>query len=214
MLALFGGPIALALVLTACGGDDDDDTSASDASSTTTATTPATPAPSITTPLTLAPVVTTPPPVVYVTEGASVMVSNASRVDGAAGRLSDRLATVGFVTVAPGNFVPDQLDVSKIYYLATNPAAKSVADSLYLAFGGGAIEVLELPTPPPVDSGSVGEAGVLVAMGNDIADKSLEELQGLVAPSTSAAPSSDATGSDTSSSGDSSSDASTPTSAP
>lgn len=189
-VALFGTPIALVLMLGACGGDDDPEESSGADTTLDSATNPIVTQPVVVTPApTLAPLVTIPTSVAYVTEGASVMVTNASRVDGAAGRLTDRLVDVGFTTVTPGNYVPDQLDVSKIYYVAANTSAKAVADSLYLAFGGGAIEVLELPVPPPVDTGTVGDAGVLVAMGNDIADKSLEELQGLVAPSTTAPPS-------------------------
>ena len=52
-----------------------------------------------------------PTTVAYVTEGASVMVTNASRVDGAAGRMSDRLAAVGFTMVEPGNYSLGQIDV-------------------------------------------------------------------------------------------------------
>jgi hypothetical protein len=190
----------VALVLAACGGGDDDDT-ATDTATDTLATQPPlqTEPPVVVT--TLPPVATTggPTPVSYVTSGASVMVANASRIDGAAGRLTERLSDVGYETVAAGNYSLGQLEVSKIYYDAANTSAKAVADSLKAAFGGGGIEVLELPTPPPVDSGKVNGAGVLVAMGNDIADKSLEELQGIT--TTTSAPASEesvtGTGADT-----------------
>lgn len=182
------GAAAAVLVLAACGGGDDE------SASTTTPTLPATQPPLITDPpatlATLPPVETGPLPVTYVTEGATVMVSNASRIDGGAGRMSERLAAVGFQMAAPGNYTLGKIDVTKIYYDAANPSAKAVADSLQAALGGGAIEVLELPVPPPVDSGTLNGAGVLVAMGNDTADKTLDELQGIT-PAPTSPPTSD-----------------------
>jgi hypothetical protein len=112
-----------------------------------------------------------------------VLVTNASRINGAAGRLSDRLAAVGFTMVTPANYTLGTIDVTKIYYDPGNTAALAVADSLKAAFGGGAIEIVEIGTPPPVDTGSLGGAGILIAMGNDIADKTLDELQGIVTES-------------------------------
>jgi hypothetical protein len=180
----------LSLAFAACGGGDDEEADATTlpSSPATFATNPPTLPPTLapTVPLTPAPAA----PVAYVTEGASVMVTNASRVDGGAGRLSERLAAVGFVTVAPANYALGKLEVSMIYYDPANPAARAVADSLKAAFGGGDIQVVELPVPPPVDTGDVLGAGVLVAMGNDIADKTLDELQGITPPATTAPPAS------------------------
>jgi hypothetical protein len=129
----------------------------------------------------VAPITATSPPttVAYVTEGASVMVTNASRIDGAAGRMSDRLAKVGFTMVAPGNYSLGTLETTKIYQDPTNPQAMAVAQSLQQALGGGDIEIVEMGAPPPVDTGDALGATVLVAMGNDTADKTLEELQGI-----------------------------------
>jgi hypothetical protein len=174
---------SVALGLAACGGGDDE------SATTTTPTLPATQPPLITDPpvtlATLPPVDTGPLPVTYVTEGATVMVSNASRIDGAAGRMSERLGAVGFQMVEPGNYSLGKLDVTRVYHDPANPSAKAVADSLQAALGGGAIEVLELPAPPPVGSGTVNGAGVLIAMGNDVADKTLDELQGITPTATS-----------------------------
>ncbi len=186
------GAASLALVLAACGGGGDDE-----AASTTAPTMPPTQPPVITDPpatlATLPPVETGPLPVTYVTEGATVMVVNASRIDGGAGRLSERLAAVGFQMVAPGNYTLGKIDVTKIYFDVAQPGARAVADSLKAGLGGGAIEVLELPVPPPVDSGTVNGAGVLLAMGNDTADKTLDELQGITPPATTAPATSDST---------------------
>jgi hypothetical protein len=171
------------LFVSACGGGGD-------SSSTTTnpavITQPPTVAPLITEPpVTLPPVVTTPPTVALVTEGAVVLVANASGIDGAAGRLSDRLAAAGFTMGAATNSstAVSNLAVTQVYYVAGDPAALAVAQSVQAVLGGGAVELLELSLPAPTQSGDVGDAGVLVLMGNDVADKSLEELQGL-APAT------------------------------
>jgi hypothetical protein len=129
------------------------------------------------------------------------MVANASRVNGAAGRLTERLAAVGFTTVAAANYVPSRLDVTKIYYDPANAQALAVATSLKEAFGGGAIELLELAVPPPIDTGDMAGATVLVAMGNDVADKTLDQLQGR-APSTTV-PDDSSASSEESSSGES-----------
>ena len=180
------------LLLGACGGDDDDDDD--DASATTTEAPVISSAPTSAIPDTASTAATvttpavTPTTVAYVTEGASVMVTNASRVDGAAGRMSERLTAVGFTMVEPGNYSLGTLEVTKIYHDPANPQALPVAESLKAAFGGGDIEILELGTPPPVDGGDALGATVLVAMGNDIADKTLEELQGITTTTTTAAP--------------------------
>jgi chemotaxis protein MotB len=73
---------------------------------------------------------------------------------------------------------------------------KAVADSLKEAFGGGDIEVLEVTIPAPTESGELGDADVLVLMGDDVADKSLDELQGRVAPTTTEPESTDDAGDD------------------
>jgi D-serine deaminase-like pyridoxal phosphate-dependent protein len=181
LIGLFAG----AVLIGACGGDDDDDSSSStttEPSTETTTTLAVQPEITVTT-TTIAP---TPTSVAYVTEGASVMVVNASRIDGAAGRMSDRLTAVGFTMVEPGNYSLGDLEVTQILYDPANPAALAVAQSLQGAFGGGGIQVVEMGSPPPVESGDLLGATVLVAMGNDIADKSLEELQGLAPPATEA----------------------------
>jgi hypothetical protein len=114
------------------------------------------------------------------------MVTNASRIDGAAGRMSDRLAAVGFTMVEPGNYSLGTIETTMIYQDPANPQAMAVAESLKAALGGGDIQIVEMGTPPPVDGGDALGATVLVAMGNDTADKTLDELQGIT--TTTAAP--------------------------
>lgn len=179
------GLALLSLVLAACGGGDDDDTTDDDETTTTTvvaaaATTTTTEAAATT----AAPATTPPPAVEYVTEGATVVVANASGINGAAGRLSERLAAVDFVMAEATNSADTvgNLATSQIYYDPAVEAALAVAESLKQAFGGGEIEVLEVAVPALTESGELGDANVLVLMGDDIADKSLEELQGLTPP--------------------------------
>jgi hypothetical protein len=181
-----------ALLLGACGGGDDDESEAEATTTTQPATSivPVTQATTTTTTTTT----TTLPPLVLVTEGASVVVANASGINGAAGRMTDALAAVGFSTGTATNSSEGQLNTSKIYYDPDNENAKAVADSLREALGGGDIQVLELTVPAPTDTGEIGDASILVAMGNDTADKSLDELQGRVPPTTEEVTADEATG--------------------
>lgn len=188
-IGVAAGLAALVVTLAACGGGDEE------AADTTVPTTvaPAVTQPTVTVPAAL-PTTTAAPATtmaVMVTEGATVVVANASRVDGGAGRLSDRLALAEFTMGTPADSSEGPLEVSKIYYNASVEGALPVAESILAALGGPPIELLELPTPPPVVSGEIGDAAVLVAMGNDIADISLDELQGLVTTTTVATESGD-----------------------
>ena len=51
--------------------------------------------------------------------GASIVVANASNVNGAAGRLSDELAALGFELLTPTNgWGPEEeLDVTRVYFV-------------------------------------------------------------------------------------------------
>jgi hypothetical protein len=177
----YGVMIGVALAVTAlgaCGGDDDDADSSSTTTTLSVATTDRTAATTTTTAAAAATTTTTAAAPEYVTQGAGVVVANASGIDGAAGRLSERLVAVGFTVGPAANATESNLAVSKIYYDPANAQALPVAESLREAFGGGDIQLLEMGAPPPVESGDIGGASIVVAMGDDIADKSLEELQG------------------------------------
>ena len=163
-------------MLAACGGGDDDTadsttTTLAVATTTTVAAAPATTAAAVTT-TTLASLTD------IVTEGATVVVANSSTIDGAAGRLSDRLEVVGFTMGTPTNGSEGQLEVTKIYVAPDDEAAAAVAESVRLVLGGGDIELFELGVPAPVDDGDVGDATVVVSMANDVADIPLTTLQG------------------------------------
>ena len=108
-----------------------------------------------------------------VTEGATVVVANANTVGGSAGRMTETLGDAGYNMGSPVNGTVT-LDESIVYYDPTNAAAQAVAESVARSLGGVVVDVV--PTPPPVDNGSLDGAGVLVMLGNNEADKTLEIL--------------------------------------
>lgn len=170
-------------VLGACGGGDDDDDAATTSTSAPVDVAPAsTTTIAATTTTTPTPTATSLPPLVLVTDGATLVVANASGINGAAGRMTDALAAVGFSTGEPGNSSEGQLNTTKVYYDTTDPAVLPVAESVSAALGGGDIQLLPLATPAPLQDPEIGDAKIVVAMGNDTADKSLDELQGRTAP--------------------------------
>lgn len=113
---------------------------------------------------------------VLVTEGATVIVSNASGVGGSAGRMTDTLSLVGFTMGEPTNATSGQIEESIVYYDPGIAAAQDVADSVAAVMGGLVVETV--PTPPPVQGGSLGDAGVLVMLGTNQADKTVDEMSG------------------------------------
>lgn len=113
-----------------------------------------------------------------IASGAAVVVANASKIAGSAAEMSRALQlTYGFTMGEPTNAaaVETALTTSTVYYDTTQVAAKVVADSVVLALGGG-VNVQPMPSPPPVESGDIAGAGVLLILGTDKAGKTLEEL--------------------------------------
>lgn len=134
-------------------------------SSTTTTSTTTT----STTTTTLPPTTTTEP---IITEGGIVLVANASSVPGAAGRLSSSLADLGFTMSSPVNAAgsDERLPDSRVYARDVNdPVALSIARLM------GGVPVLRMPTPVPVESGSAGDATVVVMLGKDLAATGLPD---------------------------------------
>ncbi len=103
-----------------------------------------------------------------VTEGAVLIVANASEVDGAARKLTDELAAKGFAMGDPLNAagVEKKLDVSKVYFL---PDARPVAESVALLLGG--LATAAMPTPVWIQgaNAALGGASVVVMLGADLA---------------------------------------------
>lgn len=142
---------------------------------------------------------TTEPP--FVTEGATVVVANASGVPGSAGRMSTELATVGFTMAEATNSTQSGLTASIVQYDPSIAAALAVAESVARSMGGLTVEVV--PTPPPVEGGSLNGAGVLVLLGTDQADKTIAQLS---APTAVVTPAPDPSGGTTTDTSDTTSD--------
>ena len=109
-----------------------------------------------------------------VTQGATVVVANASGVPGSAGRMSDELTDAGFTTATAINSTGPQLEQSIVHYDPSIAAAQDVANSVARVMGGLTVE--PVPSPPPVEGGDLGVAGVLVLLGTAQSDRTLEEL--------------------------------------
>ena len=109
-----------------------------------------------------------------ITEGASVVVANANTVGGSAGGMSRTLELAGYTVIDPVNASGPNLTASIVYFDSAQASAEAVANSVALDLGG--VEVLDLPTPAPTADGDIGDAGVLVLLGDDEAGKTLEEL--------------------------------------
>ena len=102
--------------------------------------------------------------------GYKILIANASGVGGSAGQLTIALQGQGFIVEPATNSSPDRRDVAVtvVYYLAGNEAnAASVARTL----GGVCME--PMPTPVPTERATLGEASVLVLLGQDLAGKPL-----------------------------------------
>lgn len=113
-----------------------------------------------------------------ITAGASVVVANANTVGGSAGNMTKTLELQGYTLVDPVNASGPNITASIVYYDAAIAAAQDVANSVARDLGG--VEVLAVSSPAPTESGDLGDAGVLVLLGDDQAGKTIEELSGSV----------------------------------
>lgn len=118
---------------------------------------------------------TTEPPLVV--SGASVMVANANGLGGSAGGMTRTLEAAGFTMVDPtdaSSTVPT-LDTSVIYFEPEMTGAQAVAESVNRVLGND-LQVSALQGTPPTQDGSLEGAGVLLMLGTDKANKTLDEL--------------------------------------
>jgi hypothetical protein len=103
-----------------------------------------------------------------ITEGAVIIVANASGVTGAAAVLTQELGALGFHMADATNSagVEERLDVSKVYFL---PAGADVATSVGRVMGG--VSVSRMPVPVSITGGpaALGEATIVVMLGADLA---------------------------------------------
>jgi LytR cell envelope-related transcriptional attenuator len=117
-----------------------------------------------------------------VTDGATVIVANASAASGEAQNMQDALAELGYSVTdeATTDSNAEPLEESLVLYSTGGPAIQAVARSIARDLGG--IAVQPMPARIPVEGGSLGTATVLVLMGNDTAGESLADLAGSAAP--------------------------------
>jgi hypothetical protein len=159
------GPGAVATTTTAPATTTSTTTTTTTIPPTTTSTSTTT----TTTTTTTLPPTTTSTTIPLITEGATIIVANASGVTGAAALLGQELGALGFhvfdITNAAG--VEERLDASKVYFL---PAGADVATSIGRAMGG--ILVARMPVPVSITGGpaQLGDATVVVMLGKDLAN--------------------------------------------
>ena len=116
---------------------------------------------------TLAPMETTTLP----RTGYKVLVANGSGISGSAGQMSTALQAQGFVVVQPATNAAETVgkqSVTVVYYV---PGYETGAAAVAQVLGGVATQ--PVASPPPVESGDLGEATVLVLLGTDLAGKLL-----------------------------------------
>ncbi len=168
--------LALGAGLTSCTfGPPTLPTTTTSSTSTTTTTTTTIPPTTTSTTTTSTTTTTTLPPtttsttIPLVTEGATLIVANASGVTGGAALLANELTALGFhifdVTNSAG--VEEKLDVSKVYFL---PAGAEVATSIGRVMGG--VLVTRMPVPVSITGGpaALGDATIVVMLGKDLAN--------------------------------------------
>jgi len=120
--------------------------------------------------------------------GTKVQVANASNASGVAKAMSTALATEGFDLAAATNSTANpKLEKSKVIYDPANTSALAVANSLAAVLGNLPVEAAG--TPVPVEGAGFAEgSGVILLLGNDIAGKTLAQINGGVVTGTTAPP--------------------------
>lgn len=110
--------------------------------------------------------------------GTKVQVANASNASGVAGQMTTALTAEGFeMADATNATVSPKLEVSKVIFDATDPNGAAVANAVAVTLGGLTVE--QSPAAPPVESGAFAEgSGVIVLLGNDLAGKTIDQIQG------------------------------------
>ena len=133
----------------------------------------------------LIPVETTVAPVVLT--AFKVQIANASGVSGSAGLLTTELQGKGYIVqpaINKSEITPRQTTTVVYYLLGSEAAAAQVASEL------GGVATSPMPTPIPTETGSLGEASVLILLGTDLAGKPLAILSSSAASTTIVVPTS------------------------
>ena len=118
----------------------------------------------------------------------TVIVANASNVNGSAAQMSRALGVVGYTMGEPTNKAASARPARSVRSSTStrrcrtpSAVAGSVARSL-----GGVDSIAAVAVPAPTESGELGGAGVLVMLGIDKAGKTLDELTGTATADTTA----------------------------
>jgi LytR cell envelope-related transcriptional attenuator len=122
--------------------------------------------------------------------GFKIQVANASGVAGSAGSMTVQMQTLGYVVqpavnVSAGS--PKRAKTGVFYLAGCEAAAQNVAETL-----GGNVEVGAMPSPVPLETGTLKEACVLILLGTDLSNKELAGAatsgNGAATPQTTAVP--------------------------
>ncbi len=118
--------------------------------------------------------------------GALVIVANSSHQNGVAKTLSSALQGQGFTMGTPVNGSA-KVAATKIQYKTGDPAAQAVAQSIAVLMGVAA-PIEPMPTPVALsDPTALGDATVLVLLGDDKASKTLAQMAGTASTASSVA---------------------------
>jgi len=117
-----------------------------------------------------------PPTTIFSIKGFKIQVANSSGIAGSAREMTINLQEAGYVVQKELNVVAGTAKRSKsgVFYLAGCEAnAQNVVDAL-----GGNVDLAAMPSPIPTETGSIGEACVLILLGTDLANKPLQGIVG------------------------------------
>jgi len=103
----------------------------------------------------------------------TIVVANASGVDGSATAMAGDLTADGYLVAPVANAPGQRIERSIIYYLDSDPAASGVA--ALLAAQIPTAQTLPMPARPPLDR-PLGDATVALLLGRDAAGPPLAEL--------------------------------------
>ncbi len=130
--------------------------------------------------------VTTTTALVDVKTGTKVQVANSSSGQGVAGKLSKDLQANGFQTGKATNSTGASVAATTVYYDPANTSGQPVAETVARLLGG--VTVQPLPAAIPIQGGALDTGvGVLILLGNDKAGKTIAEMSGASATTSSPA---------------------------
>jgi hypothetical protein len=113
---------------------------------------------------------------VFSINGFKIQVANASGLAGSAGEMTLNLQKAGYVVQPAANVAAGTAKRAKsgVFYLAgCEVNAQNVVDVL-----GGDVDLAAMPSPIPTETGSIGEACVLILLGTDLSNKPLQGIVG------------------------------------